>query len=108
MDKLIDTLWTYQMTFKTNLGMSPYRAIYDHPYHLPVALEDQAWWAIRTLNYDLNTTGEERKLSLMHSRRIEGKLTRTLNWAKKQPKSFIITASIEKSSPRGKKFFIWL
>ena len=61
-DKLVDALWAYRTAFKTPLGMSPYRVVYDKPCHLPVEIEHRAWWAIKKLNYDLTGAGEERKL----------------------------------------------
>ena len=44
--------------------MLPYRVVCGQLCHLPVELEHRAWWAIRILNYELNATGEERKLNL--------------------------------------------
>ena len=61
-NKLIDALSSYRIAYKTTLNMSPYRIAYKKPYHLPVELEHQAWWTVKTLNYDLTTTGEERRL----------------------------------------------
>ena len=52
--KLLDSLWAYRTTYKTILGMSPYRLVYLKAFHLLVEIEYKAWWAIRNLNMDMN------------------------------------------------------
>ena len=37
--KLPETLWAYQTTYKTPIGMSPYQLVYSKTCHLPVELE---------------------------------------------------------------------
>ena len=37
--KIEDALWAYRTTFKTPLGMSPFRIVYGKAFHLPVELE---------------------------------------------------------------------
>ncbi|RVW63847.1 Retrovirus-related Pol polyprotein from transposon 17.6 [Vitis vinifera] len=49
--KLQDSLWAYRTTYRTILGMCPYRLVYGKVCHLPVEVEYKAWWAIKTLTW---------------------------------------------------------
>ncbi|RVW41845.1 Pro-Pol polyprotein [Vitis vinifera] len=51
--KLHDSLWAYRTTYKTILGMSPYRLIYSKAYHLPVEVEYKAWVGNQEAQYEL-------------------------------------------------------
>nr|GEZ17841.1 reverse transcriptase domain-containing protein [Tanacetum cinerariifolium] len=63
-DKLEDALWAFRAAFKTSVGCTPYRLVYEKACHLPLELEHKAYWALKHANFDLKTAGDHRKLQL--------------------------------------------
>nr|GEV46065.1 reverse transcriptase domain-containing protein [Tanacetum cinerariifolium] len=63
-DKLNDALWAFCTAFKTPIGCTPYKLVYEKACNLPIELEHKAYWALKHCNFDLKTTGDHQKLQL--------------------------------------------
>ncbi|XP_021775189.1 uncharacterized protein LOC110739045 [Chenopodium quinoa] len=62
--KFDDTLWALRTAYKTPIGTTPYRLVYEKACHFPVEFEYKAWWAIKELHMDMSLAGEKRLLKL--------------------------------------------
>nr|GEX28710.1 reverse transcriptase domain-containing protein [Tanacetum cinerariifolium] len=63
-EKLEDALWDFRTAYKTPIGCTPYKLVYGKSYHLPIELENKAYWALKHANFDLKTAGDHQKLQL--------------------------------------------
>nr|GEY63024.1 reverse transcriptase domain-containing protein [Tanacetum cinerariifolium] len=63
-DKLDDALWDFRTAFKTPIGCTPYKLVYEKACHLPIELEHKAYWALKHCNFDLKTMGDHWKVQL--------------------------------------------
>nr|GEZ94924.1 reverse transcriptase domain-containing protein [Tanacetum cinerariifolium] len=52
-DKLDDALWAFRTAYKTPIGCTPYKLVYEKACHLPIELEHKAYWAFKHANFDL-------------------------------------------------------
>ena len=62
--KLDYALWAYRTSYKTPIGMSPYRIVDGKPCHLPLELEYKAMWTIKKLNCNFQAAKEKRLLKM--------------------------------------------
>ncbi|GJT39065.1 reverse transcriptase domain-containing protein [Tanacetum coccineum] len=63
-DKLDDALWAFRTAYKTSIGCTPYKLVYEKACHLPIELKHKAYWALKHANFDLETTGDHQKVQL--------------------------------------------
>nr|GEW82679.1 reverse transcriptase domain-containing protein [Tanacetum cinerariifolium] len=63
-EKLDDAFWAFKTAYKTPIGCTPYKLVYEKSCHLPIELEHKAYWALKHVNFDLKTAGDHRKLQL--------------------------------------------
>ena len=88
--KIEDALWAYRTTFKTPLGMSPFRIVYGKACHLPVELEHRAYWVTRQLNMDSTLVGEKRRYSSVNLTNSGTKPMKMLGFTRKRQRPGMI------------------
>nr|GEY13346.1 hypothetical protein [Tanacetum cinerariifolium] len=59
-DKLDDALWAFHTAFKTPIGCTPYKLVYEKACHLPIKQEHKAYWALKHCNFELKNAGKLR------------------------------------------------
>nr|GFA60807.1 reverse transcriptase domain-containing protein [Tanacetum cinerariifolium] len=61
-NKIDDALWAFRTGFKTPIGCTSYKLVYGKACHLPIELKHKAYWALKLANFNLQTTGDHRKV----------------------------------------------
>nr|GEY38648.1 hypothetical protein [Tanacetum cinerariifolium] len=61
-NKLDNALWAFRTAYKTPIGCTSYKLVYEKACHLPIELEYKAYWALKHANLDLQTAGDHRKV----------------------------------------------
>nr|GEX55421.1 reverse transcriptase domain-containing protein [Tanacetum cinerariifolium] len=62
--KLDDALWAFRTAYKSHIGCTPYKLVYEKDCHLHVELEHNAYWALKHANFNLKTAGDHRKVQI--------------------------------------------
>jgi len=83
-----DALWEHRTSYKPPIGMSLYWVVFGKACHLPVEIEDQAYWAVKTCNFSMDQAEEERKLQLSELDEIRLEAYENSKFYKEKTKKF--------------------
>jgi len=99
--RLGDALWAYQTTYKSPIGMSPYKMIYGKACHLPMELEHKSFWAIKQCSLDYDAARIARKLQLQKLEEIRNDAYENARIYKEK------TKSLHDQMITRKEFHVW-
>jgi len=87
--------------------MSPCWVVFGKPCHIPVDIEDRAYWAVKSCNFSLDQAREERKLQLNELDEIRLKAYQNSMFYKEKTKRFHDSSMARKEFVVGEQVLLY-